>query len=67
MMRNLIPLCLILTACDPAPPPTPETETQPSPVFESQIQSLEKARAVNAQAMEAAEAQRKQLDEAAGQ
>jgi starvation-inducible outer membrane lipoprotein len=61
----LIPLALMLSACDPTPPPQPETERKPNPVFETQIQSMEKARAVEGQVMDAAEAQRKQIDEAA--
>jgi hypothetical protein len=58
----LIPLALILTACDPTPPPQPETERQPNPVFETQIQAMEKARAAEKQMQEAAEVQRKQLE-----
>jgi hypothetical protein len=34
-------------------------------VFETQIQAMEKARAVEGQVMDAAEAQKKQMDEAA--
>jgi len=64
MKWPLIPLALILTACDPAPPPQPETERQPNPAFETQIKAMVKARAVEGQVMEAAEAQRKQMDEA---
>ena len=67
MKRILIPLALILTACDPTPPPQPEAERQPNPVFETQIQALEKARAVEKQMQEAAEAQRRQMDAAAQQ
>jgi len=67
MKRILIPLGLILTACDPSPPPQPETERPPNPVFETQIEAMKKARAVEGQVMEAAEAQRKQMDEAAQQ
>lgn len=55
---------LLLAACDPTPPPQPETGRQPNPVFETQIQAMEKARAVEGQVMEAAEAQRRQLDAA---
>jgi len=64
MKRILIPLALSLTACDPTPPPQPETERQPNPVFETQIQAVEKARAVEQQIQDAAEAQRKQLEAA---
>lgn len=68
MMRScLIPLALFLTACDPAPPPQPETERTPNPVFETQIQAVGKARAVEGQVMDAAEAQRKQVEEATQQ
>jgi hypothetical protein len=67
MKRTLIPLALLLTACDPTPPPAPETEAQPSPIFQTQIKSMEKARAVEGQLMESAEAQRRQMDEAAQQ
>ena len=63
MKWTLIPLALILTACDPSPPPNPEVERQPNPAFETQIKAMEKARAVEGQVMEAAEAQRKQMDE----
>jgi hypothetical protein len=54
---------LTLAACDPTPPPQPETERKPNPTFETQIQSMEKARAVEGQVNAAAEAQRKQLEE----
>ncbi|MDO9635719.1 MAG: hypothetical protein Q7I95_02065 [Thiobacillus sp.] len=55
---------LLLAACDPTSPPQPETGRQPNPVFETQIQAMEKARAVEGQVMEAAEAQRRQMDAA---
>ncbi|MEW5967571.1 MAG: hypothetical protein AB1720_11375 [Pseudomonadota bacterium] len=64
MKRILIPACLLLAACDPAPPPQPEVEREPNPVFETQIRAMEKARETEAQVNEAAEAQRRQLDEA---
>jgi hypothetical protein len=65
MKWTLIPLLLSLAACDPTPPPQPETtERQPNPVFETQIQAMEKARAVEGQMKDATEAQRKQIDEA---
>ena len=68
MKRILIPVgLLILAACDPTPPPQPETERQPNPVFEAQIQAMEKARAVEGQVTESAEAQRRQLDAATQQ
>jgi hypothetical protein len=64
MKRSLIPLALFLTACDAAPPPQSETERTSNPVFETQIQAVEKARAVEGQVMDAAEAQRKQIEAA---
>ncbi|MEW6120707.1 MAG: hypothetical protein AB1593_11535 [Pseudomonadota bacterium] len=65
MTRFLIPMICLLAACDASPPPQPQTEERtPNPVFETQIQAVEKARAVEGQMMEAAEAQRKQIDEA---
>jgi len=64
MKRTLIPLALILTACDPTPPPQPETERPPNPVFETQIQAMEKAHAAEKQMKDAAEAQRKQMEAA---
>ena len=65
MKRILIPLALFLSACDASPPPQPQTERQPNPVFETQIQAVKKAQAVEGQVMDAAEAQRKQMEEAA--
>jgi hypothetical protein len=64
MKWTLIPLALIVAACDPGTPPQPETGRQPNPAFEAQIQAMEKARAVEQQMKDAAEAQRKQVDEA---
>ena len=64
MKWPLISLALILTGCDPTPPPQPETERQPNPAFEAQIKAMEKARAVEGLVTEATEAQRTQMDEA---
>ena len=64
MKRIAILLGLLLSACDPTPPPQPETERQPNPAFESQIQAMEKARAVEQQVQNAADAQRQQLEAA---
>ncbi|HEY9098137.1 MAG TPA: hypothetical protein VIN38_04630 [Thiobacillus sp.] len=62
MKWTLFPFVLLLTACDPTPPPQPETERSANPVFETQIQAIEKAKAVEGQVMDAAEAQRKQME-----
>jgi hypothetical protein len=67
MKTSLIPLVAILAACNPTPPQQPEVERQTNPVFETQTQAIEKARAVENQLLEAAEAQRRQLDEATRQ
>ena len=63
--RILIPLALFLSACDASPPPQPQTERPPNPVFETQIQAVKKAEAVEGQVMNAAKAQRELVDEAA--
>lgn len=63
MKYALISLACLLSACDPTPPPQPETARTPNPVFETQIQAMEKAKAVEGQMNQAVEAQRKQLDE----
>lgn len=67
MKWTLIPLVLALSACDPTPPPQPETENKPNPVFETQIQAVQKAQAVEGQVMDAADAQRKQIEDATRQ
>ncbi|MDP1928795.1 MAG: hypothetical protein Q8K62_09835 [Thiobacillus sp.] len=65
MMKNiLIPLVVCLSACDASPPPQPQTERQPNPVFETQIQAVKKAQAAEGQVMDAVEVQRKQTEEA---
>lgn len=65
MKRLFIPLALTLAACDASPPPQPQTERPPNPVFETQIQAMKKAQAVEEQVLDAPEAQRKQMEEAA--
>ena len=64
MKRILIPLVLCLSACDVSPPPQPQTGRPPNPVFETQIQAIKKAQAVEGQVLDAAETQRKQMEEA---
>lgn len=65
MTRSLIPVICLLAACDASPPPQPQTvERAPTPVFETQIQAVEKARAVEGRVMDAAEAQRVQMEAA---
>ena len=65
MKRILIPLVLCLSACDVSPPPQPQTERPPNTVFETQIQAIKKTQAVEGQVLDAAEAQRQQMEEAA--
>ena len=65
MKYLVIAFACLLSACDPTPPPQPETTRTTNPVFETQIKAMEKAKAVERQMNEAAEAQRKQLEEAA--
>jgi hypothetical protein len=67
MKQSLIPLVLLLAACEPTAPPPPKTERTPNPVFETQIQAMEKARAVEGQVQDAADAQRKQVEDATQQ
>lgn len=66
MKRLLIPLLLMLAACDnPVPPPPPKTDaiSGSDRLFDTQRSALEKARAVEGQMNAAAEAQRKQLEQ----
>ena len=70
MKQLLIPLVLLLSACDntvPPPPPPPKTDAAVAGsdrLFDSQRQALDKARAVEGQVNAAAEAQRKQIEQA---
>ena len=64
MKWTLIPLVLVFAACDSGPSPQPQTEPASNPVFETQIQAVNKARAVEGQVIDAAEAQRRQIDQA---
>ena len=59
MKWSLLALALLLAACDPAAPPTPET---PESAFSAQTRALDKARAVEGQLMDAAAAQRAQIE-----
>ena len=64
MKRIAIPVVLLLTACEPTAPPQPETGRVPNPAFETQVQAMQKARAAEGQVMDAAEAQRRQIEDA---
>ena len=66
MKQLLIPLVLILAACDnttPPPPPKTEAVSGSDRLFDTQRHALEKARAVEGQVNAAAEAQRKQMEQ----
>lgn len=66
MKRLLIPLVLMLAACDntvPTPPPKTDVVIESDRLFDSQRNALEKARGVESQLNAAAEARRKQLDQ----
>ena len=66
MKRLLIPLVLLLAACDntvPTPPPKTDAVSGSDRLFDTQRSALEKTRAVEGQMNAAAEAQRKQLEQ----
>ena len=65
MKTLLVPLVLLLAACDANPPPQPEVERKPDPVFESQIRALETARDAEVQHQASQAARQQQLDAAA--
>ena len=57
----VIPFAILVAGCDPTTPPQPETPRAANPVFETQIQAIEKAKAVEGQMKDAIEAQRRQM------
>lgn len=66
-MKYALPvLALLLVACDGSvPPPDPKIdERQPNPAFETQIRAIDKAHAVEGQLQDAAETQRRQIEQA---
>lgn len=67
MKAFLIPLALLLSACNPASPPEPKTADKPGTVFDAQIRAVKKAQAVEGQVQDAADAQRRQIDNATQQ
>jgi hypothetical protein len=62
MKWPLLSLALVLTACDTTAPPQPEA---PESAFATQTRALDRARAVEGELMDAAAAQREQIDAAA--
>jgi hypothetical protein len=67
MKRLLIPMVLALAACDNPTPPPKTAEPVSDPLFAAQRQALQKAEAVQGQVDAAAEAQKKQIEQAAQQ
>ena len=64
MKPLLLLFVVLLSACNkPAPPPKVDTTPVSNPIFDTQIQAMKKARAVQGQVDAAAEAQRKQIDQ----
>ena len=61
----LLPAVLLLAACDANPPPQPEVEREPNPLFETQIRALDQARDAGALLQDSEDARRRQLEEAA--
>jgi hypothetical protein len=65
MKPLLLAFVALLSACNnPTPPPKVEATPKPNPIFETQIQAMKKARAVEGQVNATAEAQRKQIEQA---
>lgn len=66
MKAAISAIALFLVACDAAvPPPEPVVdERKPNPLFETQIQAVDKTHAVEGQVLDAAEAQRRQVEQA---
>lgn len=62
MTRFLIPGLCLLAACDASPPPEAETR-QPALLFEAQRQTLDKAREVEDQLIEATTRQQRHIDD----
>ena len=65
MKPLLLAFAVLLSACNkPAPPPKVDATPASNPIFDTQIQAMRKARAVEGQVNAAAEAQRKQIEQA---
>lgn len=65
MKRFLLPIVLLLAACDASPPPQPEVERAPDRAFESQIRAMDQAHDAEAQMRTSQAARQQQLDAAA--
>ena len=61
MIWRLVPLVALVSACDPAPPPRVDSD---NPVLRTQIQAMEKARALEVEVRDTAEGQRQQIESA---
>ena len=65
MKPLLLAIMVLLSACNnPTPPPKVDATPKPKPIFDTQIQAMKKAQAVEGQVNAAAEAQRKQIEQA---
>lgn len=67
MKRSGYVLLFILAGCEPATPPQPETDRAAASAFDTQIRALHNAQAVEQQVLDAAAAQRKQINAVEGQ
>ncbi len=65
MKPLLLAFVVLLSACNkPTSPPKVDATPTPNPLFDTQIQAMKKAQAVQGQVDAAAETQRKQIEQA---
>lgn len=63
MKPLLLAYVVLLSACNNPTPPPKVGATTSNPIFDTQIQAMKKARAVEGQVNAATEAQRKQIEQ----